>query len=710
MAMLLFHRASLLAGLLTVVACKKDDVTVTPEPVERITEGESSSDAEASSQPEFGGVAHSATIDLVALDPTGTAALTRDVVGGLRLWPALDGSLEPQAVPVTSPRSMAVLVHDGGFVVFAVESSGGARFVSMKADGHAKDLGALPPFNPVLQVVALDGALGGRFVALMRDGSIHVFDPAGKELVVFDEKGFQPMAVRASADGKHLVALSSMDRVGADTRAEAQRLSFGGTPEAPTLERTGTPQILKSTAGVRDTTVVLSPDAEEISVLARPVSDHWEIEIYGLEADAKPRKIDVKFNMHQQPHMGYTGPHRLLVSSNEGTPSRLIDTATDSVRLRTSIPQDFNHQGQAQASGPGRQILGYGSFLFVHDVDDRAHRFLGYRATQGSSVGLSPSGAHVAWAYNQGPVVVETTDGSGPRVAIEYGTNNFSGTRVRFLDEEHLIIVDAVGEVSLVHWPTQEVVAHAGTMSNVRAVHSDPGQGIFVLERYTNEAWVYEVSVEKGFEGPYIVGDTYRLGILRPAPPSDVVLWSLQSTNNEIRQFTLDQLRADLTVAETEALGVDLEAGQSPPLAIDPLGRHYGVRWNGTALELFVRMGKETIASKAMPSNDINQILPSPQGDRFLAVINRGGSISVAMHDTKTLKSLWNYSTGVFNTDTSWSDDGRYVAFSANTGAVLLDAATGEPVLSRCGLQFSALGAPPSTAFSAPNQKSICEL
>lgn len=701
-------RASILTGVLLAGGCKATgEPTVTPEASTGDSQADSNTKSDERPRPEFAGIAHSGNIDKVVLDPTATAALSRDAVGGLRLWPALDGTLEPQSVPIANPRSMAVLTAGKGFVVLAVEASGGARFVSMQPDGHAKDLVALPPFNPVLEVVAVRGR---RFAALMRDGSIRIFDTKGKEVAAFDEKGFQPVSVRPSGDGKHLVALTTMDRVGSDARAEAQRLSFGGSGDALSLKRSGTPAILKTTAGITETTVSISHDASEAAVLARGVSDHWDVEIHNLEADETPRTVQVKFSMHQQPHIGYAGPKRLLVSSNEGIPSKLIDTKSQSVRLRTSIPQDFNHQGRAQSVTAGRQVVGYGTFLFVHDVDDRKHRFLGYQATQGSSVGLSPSGSYVAWAYSQGPVVVEALDGSVAPTEIDYGTNNFSGTRVRFLDDDHLVIVDAVGEVSLVHWRSGEVVARAGTMSNVRAIHLDPAQGVFVLERFSNEAWVYEVSPEEGFEGPYIVGDTYRLGILRPKPPSDVVLWSLQAANNKMRQFTLEQLRSDLTVAETNALGVDLEAGQSPPLAVDPLGRHYGVRWNGTALEMFVREGKETLASRSMPSNDINQILPSPKGDRFLAVLNRSGSISVSMHDTETLESQWSYSTGVFNNDTAWSDDGRFVAFSANTGAVLLDVATGEPVLSRCGLRFATLGAPPSTAFSSPNQKSICEL
>ncbi len=701
-----------LAVACLLLGCRpKGKDTATPEPTVASEATAADGTPSAAAGPQHPGIAHSASIDQVAIDPTGVAALTRDTVGGLRLWTALDGSAEPQAVPVANPRSMAVLRADKGrFVVFAVEASGGARFVEMAPDGHARDVASLPPFNPVLQVASLKGKHGGHFVALMKDGSIRIFDPQGEERATFDEKGFQPISIRTSANGKHLLALTTMDRVGADARAEVQRLSMGGTAEAPTVKRTGTPQIVKTTAAITDTTVAFSPDGREVAVLARASSTFWEIEVFDLDVDAEPRKIPVKFNQHQQPHLGYTGVGKLLVSSNEGTPSRLVDTAESSVRLRTSIPQDFNHQGRAQVSTTGRQILGYGTFLFVHDVDDRQHRFLGYSATQGSGVGLSPSGSHVAWAYAQGPVVIEPIDGSAAPVEIDYGNNNFAGTRVRFLDDDHLIIIDSTGEVTLWHWPSRTTIGRAGTMSNIRNVHLDPVQGVLVLERHTNEAWLYEVSVQDGFVGPYIVGDVSRLGIVRPRPPSDVVLWSMQASTNKTREFTLDQLRSDMTTAESDAVAVDLVAGQSPPLAVDPQGRQYGVRWNGKALELFIVQGGKTLGSKAMETNDIKQILPSPQGDRFLVMLNRSGAVSVAMYDTKTMESQWSYATGVFNSDTAWSDDGRYVAFSANTGAVLLDAKSGEPVLSRCGLRFSAVGAPPSTAFSAPNQKSLCEL
>ncbi len=711
--------------MLLAVACgPKDTPTVAPEPSPAVEEAPPEDPvAERRLRPEFPGVAHSASIDQIALDPTGSSALSRDSLGGLRLWAALDGSAEPQLVPISGVRSMALLRTptpdgpdgpNGHFVVFGVEASGGARFVSMRADGHAKDLGALEPFNPIVQVVSLQSEAGGRFAALRKDGSIEVFDAAGTSLSTFDEKGFQPFALRASGDGEHLVALLPIDKVGSENRAELQRLSWSGSSTAPTLARSGVPTIVRSRQPIQPTTLVISPDASEAAIVGRPKGNFWEFDIYSLDAEREPRPIEVQVNQHQQPRMGYVGPHALLLSSNEGTPSLLIDTKTQSVRLRSGIPQDFSHQGAAQDTGPGRQVMGYGGHLFVNDVNARAHRFLGYSATQGASVGISPEGKFVAWAYIQGPIVVEAIDDSGSgrtgaSVELDAGPNNVGGNRVRFLDEDHLIVVDSVGEVTLVHWPTQTTIARTGTMSNVRSLHVDPAGGMLVLDRHTNESWVYEVDPQRGFEGPYIIANAWRVGLVRPKPPDERVLWTFESTSNEFRHYTLGQLRSDLTVEASKAMGKPLEPGQAAPLAVDQQGRYYGVRWNGKALELFVERDGKAVVSRPIPSNDINELLPSPSGDRFLAVTNRAGVISVAMHDGTTLETLWSYSTGAFNNDSAWSEDGRYVALAANTGAILLDARTGEPVMSRCGLEFRVTGAPPANAFSTPNQKSICE-
>src|SRR5215510_14272962 len=47
-----------------------------------------------------GGTPHHAVIDLVGLSADGKVAVSRDVIGEWRVWPALDGSLPTQRLPL----------------------------------------------------------------------------------------------------------------------------------------------------------------------------------------------------------------------------------------------------------------------------------------------------------------------------------------------------------------------------------------------------------------------------------------------------------------------------------------------------------------------------------------------------------------------------------------------------------------------------------
>lgn len=658
-------------------------------------------------EPEFPGVAHSGTIDALTVCPDGSCAMTRDNVGGLRLWPALDGSAEPQPIPVRGASAFTAAKAGKHFTAFVVEASGGARIFSVAPDGTADETAALPPFSPVLEGHVLAG--GERVLAVLKDGTIRLFDTKGKELAKFDERKFQPAKLRVDADGTEFVASMNPVQSGAAFTLEVQRFKIGGNAAAPKIERHGPPRIINTSTLVDSASSVMSTDARRFAVAARGAGDKWELDVYDLAKDSKPTTHLVRVPAHIVPHLGFITPTKMIVSSNEGTVSWLLDLESGDTWPRTAIPQDFSHQGKVQASANGRQVVAYGNWLFVQDVQARRHRFLGYKAAQGAGIAVSPKNGYVAWAYMGGPVYVEGigkhADEGSLRLQLdaEFGVN-----KVRFLDEEHLVIVDGAGGVFLYHWPTQTLIDRAGVMGNVRTVDIDTAQGLLLIDRHNNDASVFEVSA-RGFQGPYIVADqSYRLGLLQPTPPSAAVLWTLDGTN-KLRTYTLDELRGDLSRAKVETMGEALQNGQPAPLAIDRKGRHYGIRWNGSQLELFVALEKDT-TSKAVPSGDINQIVPAPNGKRFLVVFNRAGMISVAVHDTKALKPLWSYSTGVFNNDVSWSEDGDLIGLAANTGAILLDAKTGKPVQRRCGLEFASVSSPPSNAFTNFGQRSLCEI
>src|SRR5688572_29261404 len=51
------------------------------------------------------GVPHFAQISGIVVDPAGTRALTNDFLGQVRIWPTLDGTVEPQRLPVSAPEA-----------------------------------------------------------------------------------------------------------------------------------------------------------------------------------------------------------------------------------------------------------------------------------------------------------------------------------------------------------------------------------------------------------------------------------------------------------------------------------------------------------------------------------------------------------------------------------------------------------------------------
>jgi len=654
------------------------------------------------------GAGHTANIDLVAVSSNGKAAASRDQIGGVRLWPTLDGNVEPIPIPERGAQAISVETRKGGHVVGIVDAAGGGKIFSVDAAGKVEVTGEMPPFQPLFELQALPG--GNRFLALYKDHSVALVDRKGKQIAKADERRFRPTSLVLGKDGKSFVAVLKQST---GNSAELQRMRIAKQGDALTIERVGSPTLVNSTTQLVSSTLVVSPDTKRAAWAARPSGAAWEIEVGDLTSDDPPSKFTVQIPTHLTPNLGFVGSNKILASGNDGTLSWLYDLERESTHPRTASPQDFVNQGRASMVRGGTQVSGHGTWLFVHEVQRRKHRFLGYRAFQTQSVALSPSGEHVAWSYVGGPVFVEPLTGSGNATQLTLDPM-LAVFRVRFFDDAHLIAVGSSGALQLIEWRTGAVVAESGINGSIRTVHFEPSRSLLLVERHNNDARLFELSAKgvgkPGFSDPFVIADqAFRTGLLAKGIDGNdqAVMWSLDSSNR-MRLYTMKHLRSDLSREGTEALGKALPTGSVAPLAIDQRGRRYGVRWNGSRMELFVQTGEQIVTAVA-PAGDVNQIVPSPDGRRFLAIHQRGNNASLSAHDSKTLEELWNYSTGVFNNEVVWSRDGRYVGIAANTGAAVLDGDTGESVRQRCGLQFGAMHSPPATAFGGLQVRSLCE-
>lgn len=657
------------------------------------------------------GVAHSGSIDRIALAPDGSGALTRDVVGGTRLWPALDGSREPQVVPIRAPQAFSLAKSGTGWTIFCVDASGGAKIFGTNAKQEVEVKGELPPFQPLIEGVVLPG--GKHVLALFRDHTLRLLDAAGAELARLEERKFRPVELRVSADGKRAVALIETRDGSNATKLEIQPLELVTEGKAA-IRRAGAPKLVTSQVEIGPSTAALSPDGTRMAVVQKWNNTAWDVAVVDLRSDAAPTVFTVQAQAHTIPGVGFIGPTRLMAAANDGSVSWLLDVENKSTHPRTAPPADFNTQLRVQAFGADHHIAGHGNWLYVADAARGEHRFLGYRTLQATSLAISPDSKQLATVFPQGPVWVEPLGDEGPEgLTAEIPSDPFNAVfRVRFADDGHLVLVDGLGGVQLVDWKTGKLVAEAGVNGSIRSVQIDTKHKLLLIDRHStvNDSRVFELDAAKGFRGPYIVADqSYRTGLLASGPPSheDAVLWTLDS-GNRLRYYTLAELRSDLSVDEVKSKAIDLKPGQIAPLSLDRNGRQYGIRWNGSHMELFVDLGQH-VRSKAISDGSVSEILPAEDGKSFIAVHQRSGGMAIAIYDSETLTEQWSLSTGQFHSEVVWSPDGQFVGVAAQTGAVVRAAKSGESVHERCGLEFEALGTAPSTAFSTVNQRTLCE-
>jgi hypothetical protein len=654
------------------------------------------------------GVAHSGAIDKIAVSADGTGAVTSDLAGGARLWAALDGSQEPIALPVRAPQSMSLARDGESWTIFLVDASGGAKIVSVDASGRARTLAELAPFAPLFEGHVLPG--GKHVVALFRDHTIRVLDAAGKELARLEERKFRPGSLRVSADGKRVLAVIATPEGSGTSKLELQPLTVTLDGKAA-IKRAGSPKLFTPTVAPAPSTVALSPDGTRVAIVDRWNGTQWDIVVVELDGDVAEKRLTMTAAAHTVPGVGFVSPTRVMASANDGSVSWLIDVESKALYPRSAPPQDFNTQFRVQAFGTDRHVAAHGSWLYVSEVATRQHRFLGYRSLQATSLAISPNSTSIAAVYPQGPVWVEPLSGS-PHAAAELPTDPFNGVfRVRFADDDHLLLVDGMGGVRMTHWRTGKTVAEAGVNGSVRSVQVDNTRGLLLIDRHStvNDSRLFELR-DHQFRGPYIVADlSYRTGLLSAGAPGqpDAVMWSLDSANR-LRFYTLAELRSDLSDDEVKRKAIDLKPGQVAPLALDREGRQYGVRWNGNRMELFVDNG-EHVRSRAVGDGSVNEILPASDGKSFLAVHQRSGGMAVSVYDSEDLKERWAMSTGTFHNEVVWSGDGRYVGVAAQTGAAVRSALSGDTAYQRCGLDFQVTGTAPNTALSNVNQRTICE-
>lgn len=724
--------ATLLLALevLALSSCKTTDAptkTISNETTTLESTGEGRSDHSLSLGPKMGprtqGVPHSANIDMVRLSSDGTMALSRDSLGGLRLWPSLDGASEPVLVPVRGALDFSLASAATSIVISAVDSIGALHILRAGADGSVEELYMSSPHAPMVQAIVLEG--GEQLVVLSKDYKLSLLSVDGEVQSVIEQRRFRPTAMRIAESKQQVLAIeSNLSRAGSDVVLK----TVDYDPAKKTLSLRSDEREIAGVLNVAHRRFALSPDAIHVAYLGfeteseksageskppvsgpRPAAASLEprLKIANLATGAT-QAIDLPIPSHEimSAHLAFAGDRQVVVSSRPSGGSWSVaieeasgENASGEKASPTPIPSAVtnDHQRHAADVAGGTRLQADGNWLFVQDLAGKSHHYLGYGPFDPQSASISPNGERVAWSTGA-MVFVESIRDTGKSVRIVAAPTE-AYFRAGFVDDAHIAAIDYSGGLHIIDWEKGTQVATLDTGGAVRDFEIDPTRGLLRGIRQNSGSWLVEFG-NGTLQGPHLIQDGgYRSGFLE----GEDGIWSMDGSN-KLRTFRLDEIRAGLSTRDLKRDPIDIS--KDLPVAIDRRGTHYVLRSdnNGAKLTIGVPGGdSRELRLRTTPA----QIVPSPDGKKL--ALQFSGSATVEVVSAEDARSLWSRSFLQGIRHISWSSNSESLAVAAQVGAIVQDAQSGAPLRLGCAPWFEKRDTPPATTVTFLQVQNLCE-
>jgi WD40 repeat protein len=710
-----------LVAALGLVACKPGADTRDPGDPGKPRRGESAKadeDTQANPKPivfASRGAPHGAPITLIALSPDGKAAMTRDTAGGVRMWPALDGSREPLVVPIRDPRSLALAeAEGGGWIAALVDTAGGARLIAIDEAGKMQPLASLSPMAMIAEMVVMPG--GRQILAVGSDHVIRLFDRQGKELAKFDKPKLRPAMLRIAASaegGARAFALTAGEFDSSGRFAvEILPLELG----SDRIEIAGGRQTIHLDGPPTSDNPTIAPDGRAAVFLQRQRTGGATWKVHGIQLDdGKSISVDTEMVTPAPPRMGLLSNGRVLLDDGTGL-GRIVDLAkkkTVVTGVRSS--PNVNHLASTFA-GPTRAVPA-NTWLAVHDLDSDELLYLGYDQVSVTDVGLSSTADRVAWAFGD-RLAIEQLEGERAGDVLEVpGSRGIGYRNVDFVDSKLIVTLDWSGGAQLIDWRSGEIVDALDIGNNISVgtyARADEGAGVLFVR--TN-LWQNPLVVEVGggqFLGRYLIyGNANFTGVLAPTGES-IDQWGGWALDGlaKLRRYPLADLRPGLDTVASLDRGDVLAFGNPEQFAVDGRGQQWWVRTEAASRPRLFRSklgAGQAEKDVLLPIGFITMLEPSPDGRRIAVVQARDSSQVVSIYDAETMQVLWARPAAAVG-GLSWSDDAGEVAIAGQfAGGVVFRVEDGQAATSRCGLEFQARKTPPLNGGFF-QQLSLCEL
>ncbi|MBL0213796.1 MAG: hypothetical protein IPQ07_07930 [Myxococcales bacterium] len=610
---------------------------------------------------------HGGAITTLAVTPDGAAAVSVDELGGVRLWPTLDGSVEPRIVDLPVPRQLAVMPEPRGFVIAMLDEVGSLVIEVVDKDGLGVQR-ANPPSDPAFKGVE---ATAGGPLAWRADQIVMRFAADGH---VIEQLGTEP--------GQRLVTIA----VGGD---KAVAVIESGTDKLTRRARWLTLEPKLAWGGWIDAgddvgrVIALSPSGKRLAMLSGTSGQIAQLTVI------ETAKGTLVGTQNDQAALGvvFVDDEHLALASNGTVAWAKLDAKT---KPKAPVEGQVNNLGDSGllAAGGGHAVGAMNGELMI--ATPTKIEYLGYDLESPAVAAVAPKGQLMIGVGDTFALLDANLRAvASPELGV-LPTSAVSELKWVGGDDwlvESSRISDGMTTLALVDASTKKTQVLRTDLAMVQLILHEPATGLVTLSLGdAPEVSKFDPAkhkLEKLATLPKPKG--YEQSELVPVVPALAGGNTLVVVNMRDR-MTLRWVKDPKVLDKGPSITVDGSLA-----GVDAAGHAFV--WQNTPtgpLELVIYVEGKRIGT--LPTDGPVTLWPDAKGTRVVQVGQRSVGLVTVLGKQTWLQSLQ------FVTEALWLDDGSIVVVSAG-GLARLDANTGSVIAARCGWRFglSAKQHPPTS-------------
>lgn len=591
---------------------------------------------------------HGGPITSLALNAEGTAAVTTDGLGGARLWPALDGKLEPRILELPHTRALAIGTRGDRFALAAIDDVGNLALDVVDANGS------------LLQRAQAQGEL--TYIDVLETARGPLAARVDEQLVQLDDDGASTGAI-AVDPGERIVELATagaypyalIEKQG-DTPAYALRWIEPGPRWGAWIEP-GVPI---------GPMLAISPSGKRLAVLERDANNRPRLIVVDLAS--KSRVYEASESAVARPV--FADDEHLAIQNN--TALHWIDlTAPRPVIEQTAVvagepvPKGGIHIVAAETGG-GRIVAPRFGELAISTFGHTD--YLGYELQAPAIATRAPNGQLLIGGEDRFSLLdaqlheVAQLDLAQPLqtvAAVRYLAGNDWLVHTVGSTGSSLLVVDPVAHKTQVARTKMDVVHQLQFDPHTNLVALSLGEQPEVLRYDPAKHRVDPVALL-----PRTKSASQRMVFPVGSPHAQLVI--VEFANQVTIHWVPDAAHPEVGIASTI---------QGSYAGIDSTGRAYV--WKNGGLSIY----DDGAEVGTVPNALVGGLFPSPGGAMFVHFLNRVVALMLADGTQRWSRALEGAN------DVVWLDDGAF-ALVGGAGLARIDAATGQLQAARCGWRF----------------------